>query len=108
MTNRKPLLRTAGFCLSAALLLAVATSGDAFAAPPDHAQGKSSPQAKGPMVLETQGVFWAGGQIVNRTDPALAGNKTLLGQAYVEYFIPQKKRKNAIPVVITGNGASRL
>src|SRR5262245_13033778 len=58
------------------------------------------------MVLETMGIFWAGGQIVDRTDPALAGRKTLLGQAYVEYFIPQKKRANAIPVVMTHSAIS--
>jgi pimeloyl-ACP methyl ester carboxylesterase len=58
------------------------------------------------MVLETQGVFWAGGQIVDRTDPALTGNKTLLGAAYVEYFIPHKKRKNAVPVIMTHSSIS--
>jgi len=61
---------------------------------------------KEPMVLETMGVFWAGGQVVDRTDPALAGNKTLLGAAYVEYFIPKEKRRNAIPVIMTHSSIS--
>ena len=53
MTNRNPLLRSAGYCLSAALLLALATSAGTFAAPPDHAKGPP-PDAgnKGPLVLQ--------------------------------------------------------
>ena len=83
-------------CLCALLLY----SGAGLAAPPDKSQSKA------PMVLETMGAFWVGGQIADRTDPALAGNKTLLGAAYVEYFIPQKKHKNAIPVIMTHSSIS--
>ena len=36
-------------------------------------------KSKGPITLETMGVFWVGGQIVDRTDPALAGHKILSG-----------------------------
>ena len=95
----KPPLRSTSYCLPAALF-AMAISGAALAAPPE------SSQSNAPMVLETMGIYWAGGQIVNRTDPALAGNQTLLGQAYVEYFIPQKKRQNAVPVVMTHSSIS--
>ena len=55
-------------------------------------------KSKGPITLETMGVFWVGGQIVDRTDPALAGHKILSGATYVEYFIPQNK--TTIPVII--------
>jgi len=55
-------------------------------------------KSKGPITLETMGVFWVGGQIVDRTDPALAGHKILSGATYVEYFIPQNK--TTVPVII--------
>ena len=60
-------------------------------------------QKRPPIVLKNHGIFWAGGQIVNRTqagtenagdlkDIAITQQQLLVGQAYVEYFIPQKLR----------------
>src|ERR1700709_1656025 len=66
-----------------------------------------------PLVLKSHGVFWAGGQIVTRTQTgtenagdqkgiAINAQQYLVGQAYVEYFIPQKLRKgrSTIPIVL--------
>jgi len=50
-------LRSVGYCLSAALLLAVATTGDAFAAPKGKPTGK-------PLTLIEQGSFFVGGKLV--------------------------------------------
>ena len=69
---------------------------DAFADPYPWADQKLPP-----MVLEKHGQFWAGGQIVKRTQPGLENDEILVGQAHVEYFIPQNKHKNAIPIVMT-------
>jgi pimeloyl-ACP methyl ester carboxylesterase len=70
-----------------------------------------------PIVLKSHGVFWAGGQIVNRAQAgtenagdqkglAINAQQYLVGQAYVEYFIPQKLRrgKNTIPIVLIPGG----
>ena len=81
--------------LAAAALLMLASGSTAFSGPPDHAknppphtQGK-----KAPIVLESHGQFWAGGEIVTRSYPVGTTNLTSVNQAYVEYVIPQKKRK---------------
>jgi len=75
-------------------------------------------QKRPPIVLKNHGIFWAGGQIVNRTqtgtenagdlkDIAINQQQLLVGQAYVEYFIPQKLRngKKTIPIVLVPGGA---
>ena len=75
-------------------------------------------QKRPALVLKSHGVFWAGGQIVNRTQSGTqnAGDlkdipynqqQVLVGQAYVEYFIPQKLRngKNTLPIVMVPGGA---
>lgn len=75
-------------------------------------------QKRPPIVLKNHGIFWAGGQIVTRTqagtenagdlkDIAINQQQLLVGQAYVEYFIPQKLRngKNTIPIVLVPGGA---
>jgi hypothetical protein len=90
-----------------ALLLAGAAFGwssgaKAEAYPP---QDKHLP----PMVLESEGIFWAGGQVVNRTEPGLENNKIYVGKAYVEYFIPLKKRAakgTVVPIVMTHSSIS--
>lgn len=71
-----------------------------------------------PLVLKSHGIFWAGGEIVNRTQAgtlnvgdlknvAYNQQQTLVGQAYVEYFIPAKLRhgKNTLPIVMVPGGA---
>src|SRR5262249_39675277 len=75
-------------------------------------------QGRPPLVLKSHGIFWAGGKIVNRTQTRNenAGDlknipyvqqQVLAGQAYVEYFIPQKLRRgaNTIPIVLIPGGA---
>lgn len=59
-----------------------------------------------PLVLEKHGIFWAGGQVVQRTQPGVEDNEVSVGQAYVEYFIPHRKRNNAIPIVMTHSSSS--
>jgi len=66
-----------------------------------HAHGSSK---KPPLVLEKRGIFWAGGEIVDRTQPGAENFKFLVGQAYVEYAIPYNKRRNAPPIVLYPGG----
>ena len=65
-------------------------------------------QKRAPLVLKSHGIFWAGGQIVNRTQSGTqnAGDlknvpyhqqQYLVGQAYVEYFVPLKLRNGKSP-----------
>lgn len=75
-------------------------------------------QKRQPLVLARHGIFWAGGEVVNRTqsgnfnvgdlkDVPYNQQQVLAGQAYVEYFIPAKLRngKNTIPIVMVPGGA---
>ena len=69
---------------------------------PELAHGDPYPpvdQKRPPLVLKSHGIFWAGGQIVNRTQTgtenagdlkniAINQQQILVGQAYIEYFIP--------------------
>jgi hypothetical protein len=74
-------------------------------------------QKRPPLVLKSHGVFWAGGRIVNRTQAGTqnAGDlknipfnqqQILVGQAYVEYFIPQNLRhgRRTLPIVMIPGG----
>ena len=74
-------------------------------------------QKRPPLVLKAHGIFWAGGKVVKRTQAGafdagdLKGLKftdqdIMVGQSYVEYFIPQKLRngKNTIPIVLMPGG----
>jgi pimeloyl-ACP methyl ester carboxylesterase len=94
--------------LAAALLPVLAHAG---AYPP-------ADQKRLPLVLRNHGIFWAGGRIVNRTQTGTesAGDlkdipynqqQVLAGQAYVEYFIPQRLRygRRTLPVVMIPGGA---
>jgi pimeloyl-ACP methyl ester carboxylesterase len=88
---------------------------------PELAHGDPYPpvdQKRPPLVLKSHGIFWAGGQIVNRTQTgtenagdlkniAINQQQILVGQAYIEYFIPQKLRsgKNTLPIVLIPGGA---
>src|SRR5687768_3411526 len=75
-------------------------------------------QKRPALALKSHGIFWAGGEIVNRTQSGTqnAGDlkdipynqqQVLVGQAYVEYFIPNKLRngKSTLPVVMVPGGA---
>ncbi len=57
--------------------------------------------ADGDMNLETQGIFWAGGEVVNRSQPEMAANKILKSSLYVEYFVPKGATRNSVPIVLT-------
>jgi hypothetical protein len=74
-------------------------------------------QKRPPIILKTHGIFWAGGRIVNRTQSGsenagdlksipFAEQQVLAGQAYVEYFIPQKLRRgrSTLPIVFIPRG----
>jgi hypothetical protein len=92
--------------VGATLALLTAASGAALAqgirAPGAQHKGDGKP----PLVLETQGFFFAGGQIYKSTSPGREPYDILLGQAYVEYFIPQHKRygRNTPPIILTHSG----
>ena len=75
-------------------------------------------QKRPPLVLQAHGIFWAGGEIVNRTQSGTENSgdlknlpynqqQYLVGQAYVEYFIPEKLRngRNTLPIVMVPGGA---
>src|SRR5436190_10937241 len=75
-------------------------------------------QKRPPLVLKSHGIFWAGGQIVNRNQSGTenAGDlkdlpynqqQVLAGQAYVEYLIPQNLRhgRRTLPIVLIPGGA---
>jgi pimeloyl-ACP methyl ester carboxylesterase len=108
-------MRLRNFLVSTALVtaaaLAVPSGGQAAPYPPVD-------QKRPPLVLKSHGIFWAGGKIVTRTQPGTenAGDlknipynqqQVLAGQAYVEYFIPQKLRRgrNTLPIVLIPGGA---
>src|SRR3954468_5713157 len=74
-------------------------------------------QKRPPLVLKSHGIFWAGGRVVNRVQGGTqnAGDQKklpykdqqyLVGQSYVEYFIPQNLRrgKGTLPIVLIPGG----
>jgi pimeloyl-ACP methyl ester carboxylesterase len=74
-------------------------------------------QNRPPIVLRAHGMFWAGGKVVKRTQIGTenAGDRkglrmsdqdVMVGQAYVEYFIPQDLRAGAStpPIVLIPGG----
>ena len=75
--------------------------------PPQHANGQkpNEPKKKPPLVLEERGIFWTGGDFVDRTQPGAENFKLLVGQSYVEYSIPQNKRPGAPPIVLYPGGS---
>jgi hypothetical protein len=85
------------YLFSAALLLAVATSGDTFAAPPDHAKGNPPPHAAGgagqPIVLSKMGAFAFSGTTISNP----AGQTLHCDHGYAQFQIPKNPRK--VPIV---------
>lgn len=55
----------------------------------------------GPLELKTQGIFWAGGEMVPRDAAVPDGAQTMRNQLYVEYFIPEVLAEGAAPIVLT-------
>jgi hypothetical protein len=86
--HHNSILRFAGNCLSAALLLTVATSGDTFAAKPFLPPG----QAKAPLVIDEQGAKAFGGKVIG--DP----NTSSLScdHAYVRWQVPKGSKNVSI------------
>jgi pimeloyl-ACP methyl ester carboxylesterase len=75
-------------------------------------------QGRPPLVLKTHGIFWAGGEIINRIQSGTENSgdlkklpynqqQVLAGQAYVEYFIPQRLRhgRATMPIALIPGGA---
>ena len=102
--RNNPLLRSAGFCLSAALLLAVAMSGHAFAAPPDVPPGlaKKDPSGVPPgqakksiLQIESQGNRTFGGKVIG--DPATG--QLSCDHGYVDWQIPPDPRQYPLLMV---------
>lgn len=63
---------------------------------------------KPPLVLEEHRVFYVGGRVVNQTQPGLEQYEIRVGHAYVEAFIPQRKRKNALPIIMTHSSSTGI
>jgi hypothetical protein len=97
------LVRSASYCLSAALLLTVATGADTFAAPPDQAQRKGKPVAKRILQIESQGARAFGG--TNLFNPAVPSGSRYLpcDHGYVDWQIPPGARKHSL-VFTHGSG----
>jgi pimeloyl-ACP methyl ester carboxylesterase len=88
-----------------------------------HASAVATPyppqdQGRPPLSLKAHGIFWAGGKVVKRTQVGessagdlralpLRDQDILVGQAYVEYFIPSNLRSgpNTPPIVLVPGGA---
>jgi hypothetical protein len=92
------LLRSVGYCLSAAFLLAVATSGDALAAPPDHAKGEPQAGQNSPLVIKEQGGFSFAGKVeINQSGPPDINTYSRhCDHGYANFSIPMNARKNPI------------
>jgi pimeloyl-ACP methyl ester carboxylesterase len=72
---------------------------------------KGKHKQKPPLVLEEHGQFIVGGELVRPTinsttrepphPPPLDHRDILVGQAYVEYFIPANKKHRHLPIIMT-------
>jgi hypothetical protein len=121
MSNRSLFLRSAGYCLSAAFLLAVGMSSNTFAAPPDVPPGlaKKDPPGvppgqakKGQLVLQDLSTFYVGGTIefsdcnsydCNSPNPRRDPGNISVNAAYVEKATPAQK-KYKYPIVFMHGG----
>jgi hypothetical protein len=103
MSNRNLILRSAGYCLSALFVVAVATSGDAFAAPPDQAQGKGKPGAKPVLQIESMGARAFGGTTIPMPDDPT--NFQACDHGFTEWFIPPGGNKH--PMVLVHGSSTR-
>ena len=105
-------LRSVGYCLSAALLLTVATSGVTFAAPPEIPPGlaKKDPagvppgQAKKSVLqIESMGARAFGGTKIPMPDDPT--NVQYCDHGFVEWFIPPGAREH--PMVLVHGSSTR-
>ena len=111
MSNRKP-LRSAGYCLSAVFLFAVATSGVTFAAPPEAPPGlaKKDPPGvppgqakKGILQIESMGARAFGGTTIPMPDDPT--NFQACDHGFTEWFIPPGGNKH--PMVFVHGSSTR-
>jgi pimeloyl-ACP methyl ester carboxylesterase len=66
----------------------------------DADESRNDPQ-KGPIVLQEHRAFYVGGAARHLTSPGMEPYEIRVGQAWVEAFIPQHTRKNALPIIMT-------
>ena len=110
MRRYSAIMRSAGLCLSTAILVCTATLYSALAAPPDNAKGKP------PLVIRDQGNFYVNAEKVqtpyNDTCKVAAGCPGIapfeggtdeINQAYVDYQFPQNKSVK-YPIIFTHGG----
>jgi hypothetical protein len=96
------LLRSAGYCLSAVLLAAAATSAGAWQNPLEK------PHLTGPLDVCDTGSFFVGGvpKVTNfATSGASEGppQQIIIGHMYVEYMVPKKRRQWPL-ILVHGGG----
>jgi len=81
--------------------LSVAVIAVAMAATPvtAHRDNDKKPE---PLVIEKQGSFFVNGKTITTNYAGTAGTpgRIVVNQMYVEYWVPQKKREGAYPVVM--------
>jgi pimeloyl-ACP methyl ester carboxylesterase len=75
---------------------------------PAAAEAAGARGEKPPLVLEEHRVFYTRGRVQNQTQPGLEQYEILVGQAYVEAFVPQKKRRNALPIIMTHSSSTGI
>ena len=103
MSNRNPLLRSAGYCLPAALLLALAATGAwAWENPMEHRY------TSGPVDVCDQGIFFVGGvpKVSTWTTSAVtegSPQQIIIGSMYVDFQIPKKRRQWPL-IMVHGGG----
>ena len=79
---------------------ALATAFAAVSAPASaHSDNKKKPE---PLVLEKQGSFFVNGKTITTNYAGTSGTagRIVVNQMYVEYWVPQKKKDGAYPVVM--------
>jgi pimeloyl-ACP methyl ester carboxylesterase len=116
--HHNSVLRFAGNCLSAALLLTIAMSGNTFAAQNGQGQNGQGQNGQQPLVLKEQGSFSVGGRVVcapGTFDPTIpgAGSQNTgqcfrIDQLYTQYKIPPDARNLPIVMIHGGAGTGRV
>ena len=102
MPNRNLVLRSAGYCLSAAFLLTAAASSSAWADPRDPVNPFTKRFLSGkPLDICDQGALFVGGvpKIPDFGEP----RQLIIGHSYVQFQIPTKRRQWPI-IMIHGGG----
>ncbi len=104
--NTRNLLRSASNCLSAALLLAVATSAVTCGAPPDQAQAQAEPDVQGILQIESQGSRAFAGTVVHNPEDPSGSRFLACDHGIVDWQIPPGARNT--PLVFTHGSGIRV